>query len=54
MVHAAYQSHLAQDCLFVPRAKLADGIIWLVIIRAGISRSNLLQVKFDYFIFLFI
>ncbi|XP_058791106.1 sphingosine kinase 2-like isoform X2 [Phymastichus coffea] len=43
MVQAAYQSHLGQDCLFAPQAKLNDGIIWLLIIKAGISRTNLLQ-----------
>ncbi|XP_076750008.1 sphingosine kinase 2 [Xylocopa sonorina] len=43
MVHAAYQSHLGQDYLFAPRAKLADGIIWLMIVKAGITRANLLQ-----------
>ncbi|KAL7301210.1 hypothetical protein TKK_0006177 [Trichogramma kaykai] len=43
MVQAAYQSHLSQDCFFAPQAKLADGIIWLLIIKAGISRTNLLQ-----------
>ncbi|XP_033196767.2 sphingosine kinase 2 isoform X2 [Bombus vancouverensis nearcticus] len=43
MVHAAYQSHLGQDYFFAPRAKLADGIIWLMIIKAGITRANLLQ-----------
>jgi hypothetical protein len=45
MVQAAYQSHLGQDCYFAPRAKLADGVIWLLIIRAGISRTSLLQVS---------
>lgn len=45
MVQAAYQSHLGRDCYFAPRAKLADGIIWLLIIRAGISRTNLLHVS---------
>ncbi|XP_076236821.1 sphingosine kinase 2 isoform X2 [Calliopsis andreniformis] len=43
MVHAAYQSHLGQDYFFAPRAKLADGIIWLIIVKAGITRANLLQ-----------
>lgn len=43
MVHAAYQTHLGQDCFFAPRAKLADGVIWLLIIRAGITRANLFQ-----------
>lgn len=45
MVHAAYQSHLGQDYFFAPRAKLADGVIWLMIIKAGITRANLLQVN---------
>ncbi|XP_076176805.1 sphingosine kinase 2 isoform X2 [Ptiloglossa arizonensis] len=43
MVHAAYQSHLGQDYFFAPRAKLADGLIWLIIVKAGITRANLLQ-----------
>ncbi|KDR14977.1 Sphingosine kinase 2 [Zootermopsis nevadensis] len=43
LVHASYQSHLGSDCLFAPNSKLADGIIWLLVIRAGISRGQLLQ-----------
>ncbi|XP_031787619.1 sphingosine kinase 2 isoform X2 [Nasonia vitripennis] len=48
MVQAAYQTHLGQDCYFAPRAKIADGIIWLLIIRAGISRTNLLQFMLGF------
>lgn len=43
MVHAAYQTHLSGDCYFAPSSKLNDGIIWLVIIRGGCSRSQLLS-----------
>ncbi|KAM0736466.1 Sphingosine kinase 2 [Formica fusca] len=43
MVHAAYQTHLGQDYFFAPRARLADGVIWLLIVKAGITRSNLVQ-----------
>ncbi|GLH14475.1 Uncharacterized protein GBIM_18869 [Gryllus bimaculatus] len=43
MVHASYQTHLGSDCLFAPNSKLADGIIWLLVIRAGITRAQLLQ-----------
>lgn len=43
LVHAAYTTHLSTDCLFAPESKLNDGIIYLVIIRAGIGRSQLLQ-----------
>lgn len=50
MVQAAYQTHLGQDCYFAPNAKLNDGIIWLMIIRAGISRTVLLHVR-DQIIF---
>lgn len=46
MVHAAYQTHLGQDYFFAPRATLADGIIWLLIIKAGITRANLVQVSY--------
>lgn len=42
MVHAAYQSHLGSDCHFAPTATPNDGIIWLLIIRGGVSRSQLL------------
>ncbi|XP_037936035.1 sphingosine kinase 2 [Teleopsis dalmanni] len=43
MVHAVYQSHLSSDCYFSPYSKLNDGTIYLVIIRNGISRSQLLN-----------
>lgn len=43
MMHSTNVSHLAKDCLFAPDAKLSDGIIWLVVIEAGISRHQLLQ-----------
>lgn len=43
MVHAAYQTHLGEDVFFVPNAKLNDGIIWLLILHAGLSRSQLLS-----------
>ncbi|XP_057331534.1 sphingosine kinase 2-like isoform X1 [Microplitis mediator] len=42
-VHASYQSHIGEDGFIAPRAKLADGLIWLLIIKAGITRTNLLQ-----------
>ncbi|KAM7349551.1 sphingosine kinase 1 isoform 1-T3 [Cochliomyia hominivorax] len=43
LVQAANTTHLATDCLFAPDSKLNDGIIYLVIIRAGITRSQLMQ-----------
>ncbi|KAJ8955775.1 hypothetical protein NQ317_018948 [Molorchus minor] len=43
MVHASYQSHLGEDCLFAPEARLNDGKIWLLIVRAGATRSQLLH-----------
>lgn len=43
MVHASYQTHLGEDCLIAPDAKLNDGIIWLLIIRDNVSRAQLLQ-----------
>ncbi|XP_053674349.1 sphingosine kinase 1-like, partial [Anopheles nili] len=43
MVHAAYQSHLSTECYFAPESRLNDGIIWLVIIRGGVSRAQLLS-----------
>lgn len=42
MVHASYQTHLGEDCYFAPNARLNDGIIWLLVLHAGLSRSQLL------------
>ncbi|XP_037810423.1 sphingosine kinase 2 [Lucilia sericata] len=41
MIHAVYQTHLGSDCFFSPHSKLNDGTIYLVMIRGGISRSQL-------------
>lgn len=43
MVHASYQTHIGSDCFFAPQSQLNDGIIWLCVIRAGASRSDLLR-----------
>lgn len=43
MVHAVYESHISSECLFAPAAKLNDGIIWMLVIRAGISRQELFK-----------
>ncbi|XP_057652180.1 sphingosine kinase 2-like [Diorhabda carinulata] len=43
LVHASYQSHLGEDCLFAPEATLNDGRIWLLIVQAGATRSQLLH-----------
>ncbi|XP_059471901.1 sphingosine kinase 2-like isoform X2 [Neocloeon triangulifer] len=43
MVHASYQSHIGADGYIAPDARPDDGVIWLVVIRAGASRSQLLQ-----------
>lgn len=44
MVHACYQTHMGTDCYMVPDARINDGIIWLMVIRAGATRAQLLQV----------
>ncbi|CAB3370910.1 Hypothetical predicted protein [Cloeon dipterum] len=43
MVHANYQSHIGSDCYIAPDARPDDGVIWLAVIRAGATRSQLLQ-----------
>lgn len=43
MVHAVYQTHIGEDALFAPDAKLDDGNIWLLVIRDNVSRPQLLQ-----------
>ncbi|CAK1544925.1 unnamed protein product [Leptosia nina] len=41
MVHVSYQSHIGEDFLFAPRSRLCDGVMWMLIIKAGISRSQI-------------
>ncbi|XP_066147813.1 sphingosine kinase 1-like isoform X2 [Euwallacea fornicatus] len=43
MVHASYQTHLGEECLFAPEARLNDARIWLLIVKHGATRSQLLQ-----------
>ncbi|XP_028029057.1 sphingosine kinase 1-like isoform X1 [Bombyx mandarina] len=43
MVHVAYQPYIGEDFLFAPRSTLSDGVMWMLIIKAGISRSQLLS-----------
>ncbi|XP_047517302.1 sphingosine kinase 1-like [Pieris napi] len=41
MVHVSYQSHIGEDFLFAPHSRLADGVMWMLIIKAGITRSQI-------------
>lgn len=43
MVHVSYQSYIGEDFLFAPRSRISDGVMWMLIIKAGISRSQLLS-----------
>lgn len=43
MVHAAYQSYIASDCNFAPLSQLNDGIIWMLVIRAGATRQEIFK-----------
>ncbi|GFS28880.1 sphingosine kinase 2 [Trichonephila inaurata madagascariensis] len=40
MVYACHQTHLSSDVLFAPEAKMDDGIMWLIVIKAGVSRAQ--------------
>lgn len=45
MIHASYLSHISEDVIIAPDSKLNDGVIWLLIVRNGISRATFLQVR---------
>ncbi|SPP77124.1 sphingosine kinase 2 [Drosophila guanche] len=47
MMHAVYQSHLGIDCHFAPKAQMNDGTIYLILIRGGISRPQLLSFLYN-------
>ncbi|XP_039595089.1 sphingosine kinase 1 [Polypterus senegalus] len=44
LVLAACQTHLGEDFICAPAALLSDGIIHLIVVKAGISRSALLSL----------
>ncbi|VVC27919.1 Hypothetical protein CINCED_3A011924 [Cinara cedri] len=48
MIHASYLSHISEDVILAPKSKLNDGVIWLLIIKNGISRTTLLQVNTSF------
>ncbi|GBP92895.1 Sphingosine kinase 2 [Eumeta japonica] len=41
LVHVSYQSYIGEDFLFAPRSQLSDGVMWMLMIKAGISRAQL-------------
>ncbi|XP_013783000.1 sphingosine kinase 1-like [Limulus polyphemus] len=43
VVYASHQTHLGTDVFFAPNAKLDDGLMWLVIIQAGVSRVQVIN-----------
>lgn len=43
MVHAAYQPYIASDCNFAPLSQLDDGVIWMLVIRAGATRQEIFK-----------
>ncbi|KPI97225.1 PREDICTED: sphingosine kinase 1-like [Papilio xuthus] len=43
MVHVSYQAYIGEDLLFAPRSQLSDGVMWMLIIKAGIPRSQILS-----------
>ncbi|RVE53712.1 hypothetical protein evm_001604 [Chilo suppressalis] len=43
LVHIAYQQYIGEDFLFAPRSQLSDGVIWMLVIKAGVARSQLLS-----------
>lgn len=42
-VYSGHQTHMSADCLFAPKAKLNDGIIWLLFIKGDATRAQVLQ-----------
>ncbi|CAH2090863.1 unnamed protein product [Euphydryas editha] len=44
MVYVSYQAFIGEELLFAPRSQLSDGIMWMLLIKAGISRSQILSL----------
>ncbi|XP_028163672.1 sphingosine kinase 1-like [Ostrinia furnacalis] len=43
LVHVSYQSYIGEDFFFAPRSQLSDGVMWMLIIKSGVRRSQLLS-----------
>lgn len=43
LVYVAYQTHLGSDIFFAPQARLDDGIMWMVLIRKGVTRKQMVS-----------
>lgn len=43
LVYVSLQTHLASDIFIAPNAKLDDGVMWLLIIRADVSRVQVIN-----------
>ncbi|XP_067136663.1 sphingosine kinase 1-like [Centruroides vittatus] len=43
LVYVSLQTHLASDVFIAPNAKLDDGVMWLLIIRADVSRVQVIN-----------
>jgi len=42
-IYSAYQTHISSTNIFAPNAKFDDGVIWLLFIRANVSRKQVVQ-----------
>ncbi|XP_054720367.1 sphingosine kinase 1-like [Uloborus diversus] len=42
LVYVCHQTHLSSDVLFAPDARPDDGIMWLIVIRADVSRAQVI------------
>lgn len=42
LAYACHQTHLSTDVFFAPKAKMDDGIMWLVMIRGNVSRAQVM------------
>uniref|UniRef100_T1JKM2 DAGKc domain-containing protein n=1 Tax=Strigamia maritima TaxID=126957 RepID=T1JKM2_STRMM len=43
LVYVVYQTHIGSEVFFAPSARLDDGIMWLLTVRKGVSRKQLLS-----------
>lgn len=48
LVCAVYQTHLGDDSLVSPQSRINDEIIYLMIIKKGVSKKDLLKVLLEF------
>lgn len=52
LVHTLYQTHMATDVFFAPKATPNDGCMWLLMVGGKTSKANIAKVNSSFYLYL--